>query len=387
MASVFSNVFSEEELEYLTHHPEVLAAHAKLGAGSVYFSIPATDEIQATLKARWGLEVGSSIPMRWIQGDTAPHKDVGPSAFQTTFLVYLSDSPGELVVDSQTYPIQANVGFSFQEGLSHQTQNTENAPRLLVGPMNERLESVGGPPISYYPTEADALAFTNVLGTSGYTVTGGPFGYSSWRIASNSSGSSPQNIVYTDGAVLLFDGAYYLYPSAPCFLEGSKLLCQVDGLEQYVPIEKLQKGTLVKTSLDGFKPVALLGKGAILNPGDADRTENRLYKCSPLNYPDLDEDLYLTGCHSILEASLTEKQKDDTKRQLGKLFGTDRKYRLMAWLDDRAEPWNSSGTYPIWHLALEHADDGANYGVYANGLLVETCSLRFLKNKSNMDLK
>jgi hypothetical protein len=258
--------------------------------------------------------------------------------------------------------------------------------------MNERLESVGGVvPIFYYPTEADAIAYTNQLGTSySYIVAGGPFGYSSWRIANNSSGLSPINVVYTDGMTLNSDelnSSYNLYPSAPCFLEGSKLLCQVDGLEQYVPIEKLQKGTLVKTSLDGFKPVALLGKGAILNPGDAERTENRLYKCSPLNYPDLEEDLYLTGCHSILEASLTEKQKEDTKRQLGKLFGTDKKYRLMAWLDDRAEPWNSSGTYPIWHLALEHADDGANYGVYANGLLVETCSLRFLKNKSNMDLK
>jgi hypothetical protein len=28
-----------------------------------------------------------------------------------------------------------------------------------------------------------------------------------------------------------------------------------------------------------------------------------------------------------------------------------------------------------------------NYGVYANGLLVETCSINFLKNKSNMTFK
>jgi hypothetical protein len=57
----------------------------------------------------------------------------------------------------------------------------------------------------------------------------------------------------------------------------------------------------------------------------------------------------------------------------------------MACVDERAEPWCSEGTYTIWHFALENADDGMNYGVYANGgLLVETCAIRTLKNRSNM---
>ena len=179
---------------------------------------------------------------------------------------------------------------------------------------------------------------------------------------------------------------YNLYPAAPCFLEGTTILCELDGVEQYVAVEKLQKGTLVKTSLDGFKPVVLLGKGALQNPGDDARTENRLYKCTPGNYPDLTHDLFITGSHSILEFPITEKQKEDTVQHLGKLFVTDKKYRLMACVDDRAEPWNSKGTYAIWHFALENRDEGMNYGVYANGLLVESCSIRFLKNKSNMEL-
>ena len=57
----------------------------------------------------------------------------------------------------------------------------------------------------------------------------------------------------------------------------------------------------------------------------------------------------------------------------------------MACVDERAEPWNSEGTYTIWHFALENVDVNMNYGVYVNGgLLVETCCIRFLKNKSNM---
>jgi len=60
---------------------------------------------------------------------------------------------------------------------------------------------------------------------------------------------------------------------------------------------------------------------------------------------------------------------------------------LMACLDDRAEPWASEGAYTIWHFALENNDIYMNYGVYANGgLLVETSSLRFMKNLSNMTL-
>jgi hypothetical protein len=439
--------------------------------------------------------------MRWIKGDTAPHIDTGASNFENTYLLYLNDSPGELIIDSQSYHIKANTGFVFNEGLSHKTQYTGNTSRLLLGPMNEMAEPVGLPtttryyirltlpnlgnlviftgffdvdnntnivtnfydssnptvnirstgnnggpsylyqagwlcfdgggcnitsfpyfygnttgdynlygntafsngnvdnnqnvlyeftlsPVVYYPTEADALANTNSLGygTSYVVGDGGPFGsFTSWRLASNSSGSSSQNTVYVNGNTLNGDGFYYLYPSAPCFLEGSTVLCQVDGVEKYVPVEQLVKGTLVKTSLNGFKPVVLVGRGTIQNPGNDERTENRLYKCSPSKYRDLKNDLYITGCHSILEFPISVKEKEETIKHIGRLFVTDKKYRLMACVDQRAEPWNSEGVYTIWHFALEHNDEKMNYGVYANGgLLVETAPIFFLKNKSNM---
>jgi len=395
MASVYENVFSNEDLEYINNHPEVLLAKTSLdakSAGMVYFSVPITNSIRSTLQTRFGLHLSldSQIPMRWIKGDIAPHVDVGSSNFENTYLMYLNDSPGELIVDSQSYPIQSNTGIVFNEGLSHETLYTENIPRLLLGPMNELAEPVGSP-LTYFSTEADALTETNVLGYGGgYVVgSGGPFGpgdgYTSWRLASNSSGTSPQNVIYPNGSTLIAVGSYYLYPSAPCFLEGSTILCQVDGVEKYIPVEQLKKGTLVKTSLNGYKPVVLVGQGLIENPGNNERIENRLYKCSTSKYTQLKNDLYITGCHSILEYPITEKQKEDTIKHLGKLFVTDEKYRLMACVDERTEPWNSKGTYTIWHFALENNDEKMNYGVYANGgLLVETCCIYFLKQKSNM---
>jgi hypothetical protein len=400
MTSLYTNVFSDEELQYLNNFPEVLQAKASLDArpsGMVYLSVPVTDAIRNTLQSRFGLDIptGSSIPMRWIKGDTAPHIDRGASAFENTYLMYLNDSPGEFIVHSQSYPIQANTGFVFNEGISHETQNTGSVSRLLLGPMNEFAQAVGYSGIFYYPTEIDALNFTNMYGDSGanvYTVgTDGPFGpgagYTSWRIASNSDGTSSQAVAYANGSVLNSDGSYYLYPAVPCFLEGSTILCQVNGVEKYLPVEQLEKGTLVKTSLNGYKPVVLIGKGTIYNHGNDERTENRLYKCSPSNYPQLKEDLFITGAHSILEFPITDKQKEAIMKYQGKMYVTDKKYRVMACLDERAEPWNSEGTYTIWHFALENTDEKMNYGVYTNGgLLVETCSINSLKNKSNMTI-
>jgi hypothetical protein len=395
MTSIYTNVLSAEDVQYLNNLNEVVAAKASLDArpaGVVYFTIPTTGSIRAALQSRFGLQlsVGSSIPMRWIKGDTSPHIDTGASEFEHTYLVYLNDSPGELVVNSHSYPIQLNTGFVFNEGLSHETRYTENVPRLLLGPMNELAQPVGASVTFYFPSEADALANTNQLAAYGNYTIFAVSGFTHWRIASNSTGPSPQNIVYTVGDILTGDGItefYYLYPTAPCFLEGTKVLCQVDGAEQYIPIETMRNGTLVKTSRDGFKKVVVIAKGALINPGNDDRTENRLYKLSPSKYPELTEDLFITGCHSILEFPITEKQRENTIAHLGKLYVTDKKYRLMACVDERSAPWNSEGTYTIWHFALEHEDDGMNYGVYVNGgLLVETCAIRTLKNKSNMAL-
>jgi len=321
MATSYTNILSAEDINYLNQLPEVLEAKSELDnttSGKIYFSVNLTESIRNVLTSRFGLDLSgiSTIPMRWIKGDTAPHVDVGASKFDHTYLVYLNSSPGELVVDGTMYPILENTGYVFNEGLSHTTHNTGLEPRLMIGPMSEQAFAVG---------------------------------------------------------------------FVPCFLEGSMILCQVDGKDTYVPVEQLKAGTLVKTSCDGYKKVELIGKADIKNSGTTERLQNRLYKCSPAKYPELKDDLFITGCHGILVDSITDAQREETIKQLGKVVTIDKKHRLMACLDDRAEPWASEGTYTIWHFALEHANINMYYGVYANGgLLVETCSLRFLKNFSKM---
>ena len=401
MSSVFSELFSREEIDYLLQLPEVVAAKERFGSSNkVQFTIALTDGIRTALQTRFSLDLSSvsEIPMRWIKGDTAAHVDRGSTQFNNTYLVYLQDSEGEFVLGTDSYPITANTGFVFKEGTSHKTQNTGLTPRLLLGPMNEFAGPVGlYASIRYYPTLNDANNATNEI-TAGVNtgVLQTLSGYSSWIVARVlDSFSDPQAVPYgtfpAGFDITTFVGydntySYYLYPNVICFLEGTQILCLKDGVETYLPIETMRAGTLVKTTHNGYKKVELIGKSTIQNSGTNERIPDRLYKLTPSEYPDLKEDLFITGAHSILVDTITDKQREDLTTQLGRIFVTDRKYRLTAMVDERAEPWSSEGKYTIWHFALEHDNILMNYGVYANGLLVESCSINTMRTKSNLTI-
>lgn len=163
----------------------------------------------------------------------------------------------------------------------------------------------------------------------------------------------------------------------PYLLEGSKILCQVAGKDTYLPVETLQKGALVKTG-QGYKAIFSIAKLEIENPGNSDRIEKRLYKYSPSSYPDLTDPLYITGGHCTLIESFTALQIEATRFRLGPMFVIGNRYRLPAVLDERAEPWASAGKYWVWNLALENEDRTKNYGIWANGLFVESCRIDFM---------
>jgi len=225
------------------------------------------------------------------------------------------------------------------------------------------------------PGCAYVASVSNPVGGRGWLVGTGP-------IATVGTGPFFEGHTFTDQS-----GLYRLYPTPyPCFLEGSKILCMVEGKEEYRPVETLRNGTLVKTSRDGFKPVAMIGHSKIYNPSNTSRSTNRLYRCPIKNYPELTEDLIITGQHSILVDTLTEEQRKLTLEHMGDIYVTDKKYRLIAAVDERAEPYTTEGVFTIWHLALENENYYMNYGIYANGLLVETMSLRYLKELSGMTL-
>jgi len=159
-------------------------------------------------------------------------------------------------------------------------------------------------------------------------------------------------------ADLMFSGLTYLqiYNAITCFGENTKIMCCV------------------------------VGTSKIHNLANNERYEERLYVCKKEKYPEVTEDLIITGCHSILVDNITEEQRANLMRVMKDIYVTDSKYRLIASLDERAEPYACEGIFNIYHFALENDSYYKNYGVFANGLLVESCSKRYLKELSNMTI-
>jgi hypothetical protein len=173
-------------------------------------------------------------------------------------------------------------------------------------------------------------------------------------------------------------------PRIACFKEGSKILTN----NGYISVQNLRKGDLIKTSTLGFKPIYMIGKRNIYHSASKERIKNQLYKCSRPNYPEVFDPLILTGCHSILVDNFIDQEEENKSTEInnGLVCITDGKYRLPVCVDKRASVYETPGNYTIYHFALENDDYFMNYGIYANGLLVETCSKRYLKELSNMEI-
>jgi hypothetical protein len=217
-------------------------------------------------------------------------------------------------------------------------------------------------------------------------------------ISSFTTTSSPdssyvfQNVTLTDynySTLLIIDtnlknivDILYINTIFPCFKEGTKILTD----KGYIPIEDLRKGDMVKTHIHGYKPIHMIGKRVIYNHARSEREKHQLYKCTSEHFPEVFEDLVITGCHSILVSDFTGPEQREKSFQVnGDIFITDDKYRLPACADERVLIYEKVGPTLIYHLSLENDNNSYNYGVYANGLLVETCSKRYLNELSHMD--
>lgn len=174
-----------------------------------------------------------------------------------------------------------------------------------------------------------------------------------------------------------------------CFLENTKISCLENNEEKEILVQDLLPGTLVKTCMNGYVPLDIIGNKTIVNPNCkikdflGNRLKNQLYVLKNDN----NDPLVLTGCHSLLVDKLTDSQQMNMLLECnGKTYMTDDKYRLMAYLSDM-EIYDYSGSANIWHFSLEREDSTMNYGVYANGTLVESCSKRMMLCYSDMNLK
>ena len=217
------NILSSSEIAEIINNPIVEINREKLSTQqTVDFSIELSDIIKNKLETGLAIDLShiTSIPMRWIKGDSAPHIDRGENQFNNTYLVYLTDSIGNLIIDGTSYPITSGDAYIFNEGVEHSTINTGDSERLLIGPMSESGFRVGGAVyIYYYENEIDAANQMNHIDSTAIYTIGTVNDISSWMISMNIEPIPPTGITptpnggpYNAGDTLIATGTYYLYP-------------------------------------------------------------------------------------------------------------------------------------------------------------------------------
>jgi len=158
-----------------------------------------------------------------------------------------------------------------------------------------------------------------------------------------------------------------------CFNEGTKILCLNNKLaEEYILIENLRKGDLVKSYKHGYRKIDLIGKNPMIN--NPDKFNECMYKMAKTEENGLIEDLIVTGGHSILVDDLGVL-KEENDKTLGSTPMIDDKYLLLSAVSKQFIKLENTNLYSYYHFILENdGDNDKRYGIWANGILTETPS-------------
>lgn len=235
--------------------------------------------------------------------------------------------------------------------------------------------NTGGLPLISYNIYAYNSNGVNISQTSALA------GSSSTRVTGLVGGSNVSFAITSMNALGMSSMSSLTAPATidyTCFHSKTKVLTLINNKEVYLPITELKKGNLVKTYKHGYIKIFEIQKSFFQNENITFSSPNprHLYILSKNSFPELTEDLILTGNHSLLVDKLTDEQvKEILKENNNKyVYVTDDKYRLFTYLDPKVELYNDEfGRIEIWNVALENASTTQNYGIYVNGgLLVES---------------
>jgi hypothetical protein len=247
----YFNSISQEEIDYITNLPEVIKAKTEIDVkndGVIYFNIKLSSNIRNIFQ-NIDLDISNlqSIPMRWIKGDTKPHIDTGNQNFNRTYLAYLTDSPGELIIDQNSYPINKGNAYVFSEGLPHETIKTGLEPRLLLGPMSESGIPVGAATNIQANGATEIIYFKYINDPGGlgigvfYKINDGDYNsYSLPVTITNINTSATLKVLFENDIILNSDIWYFIcgsnniqFGSTSLNTNGTKTVITIDGVFNY----------------------------------------------------------------------------------------------------------------------------------------------------------
>jgi hypothetical protein len=242
---------------------------------------------------------------------------------------------------------------------------------------------IAGSPIN--PNISQTFGTFEIINSSVVAVQNETFGTinsPSGIINTNGNLATEQNIntlVYKIGAYEYQSTVYektYLFTTfssninGVCLLGFNKILCE--NLV-YTKIQDLKVGDKVQTEC-GFIAIKYVYKSKIYHKKNMNRVKDQLYILQKKDYPELIEDIILTGGHPILvdeypiEVELKHQKvwPNSNNRKL------KNKFRFLTFLNDKANVYEYEGLYDIYNVVLENNDKNQNYMIYVNGIQTES---------------
>jgi hypothetical protein len=166
-----------------------------------------------------------------------------------------------------------------------------------------------------------------------------------------------------------------------CLVEGTEILCINNlGRELYLKIENIKIGTKIKTYFHGAKKLIKIMKKEFKN----DKGFNQICKLS--NIYGQTNDLFLTGGYSTIVKKLTDYQREQSKDYDTFDKKIDNLELLISHFNSKCEKIDDDKIYNVYYIVLQNEDVDGQYGIYANGVLVETTSINTF-NETTCSLK
>lgn len=176
----------------------------------------------------------------------------------------------------------------------------------------------------------------------------------------------------------------FLYQSTnggvSCFIEGTNILCLINGNIREEKIENLNVGNIIKTSSGDFRKIKHIGFNIInfdINPEYIRVMRKDAYE---QNIPN--KDLLTVSGHSFLfqdlnyaSESYTPNIYNNNIRNCTKIMASQCVLCEQATVED--VKYNNIVKY--YHFALESEYETEQFGIYSNGMLSETMSIKYYK--------
>jgi len=327
------------------------------------------------------------------------------SGTYTIRLMYVTPSYTETLLDSTTVTINGSNSYKVYSTPLNQliTYQNFNMTFQLNSELNTQLNGPtgrnGGGAMAPYIMFFDSNnVHKGYIGSNGYVYFNGTtpgYNYLLSQITYKSNHIYAfQNLQFPNPGNYIFKLTYYNGASnivietlnltfsleAPCFNEGTEILILKDSKEEYVPIETLKRGDLVKSYNHGYRKIELIGKNKMKNnPEDFGQC---MYRMKKTESNGLTQDLMLTGWHSILVDDLGECKEENELYVTGMI---EDKHLLLSSVSKDFEKVESYESFTIYHFCLENdGDDTRRFGVYSNGILSETPSKEIYTKNMNL---